>query len=60
MPVLLGYTGLTDNLRLKYIDDSKPLWDNSSEELRYTSIGSVIGTHAGPGAIAVAFFKKNA
>ena len=60
MPVLLGYTGLTDNLLLKYIDDSKPLWDNSSEELRYTSIGSVIGTHAGPGAIAVAFFKKNA
>ncbi|MCR5518341.1 MAG: DegV family protein [Lachnospiraceae bacterium] len=60
MPVLLGYTGLTDNLLLKYIDDSKPLWDNSSEGLRYTSIGSVIGTHAGPGAIAVAFFKKNA
>ncbi|HAZ91726.1 MAG TPA: DegV family protein [Eubacterium sp.] len=60
MPVLLGYTGLTDNLLLKYIDDSKPLWDNSSDELRYTSIGSVIGTHAGPGAIAVAFFKKNA
>jgi len=60
MPVLLGYTGLTDNLLLKYIDDSKPLWDNSSEELRYTSIGSVIGTHAGPGAIAVAFFKNNA
>ena len=25
---------------------------------RYTTIGSVIGTHAGPGAVAVAFFKS--
>ena len=26
--------------------------------LNYTAIGSVIGTHAGPGAIAAAFFKN--
>ena len=29
-----------------------------AERLRYTCVGSVIGTHAGPGAVAVAFFKK--
>ena len=26
--------------------------------MRYTTIGSVIGTHAGPGAVVVAFFKN--
>ena len=57
-PVLLGYSGLTDNLLLKYIEDSKGLWEDRAENLRYTSIGSVIGTHVGPGAVAVAFFKN--
>lgn len=57
-PVLLGYTGITDSLLLKYIEDSKHIWENNLEEVHYTTIGSVIGTHAGPGAVAVAFFKK--
>ena len=58
-PVLMGYTGLSDALLVKYIEDSKHLWENGLEEVRYTSLGSVIGTHAGPGAVAVAFFKNN-
>lgn len=57
-PVLLGYTGLTDVYLKKYIKDSAALWENSREELEYTMIGSVVGTHAGPGAIAAAFFAK--
>ena len=57
-PVLLGFTGLSDALLLKYIEDSKYLWEQGLKEIRYTAIGSVIGTHAGPGAIAAAFFKK--
>lgn len=57
-PVLLGYTGLTDALLCKYIEDSKHIWDGNLEDVHYTTIGSVIGTHAGPGAVAVAFFKK--
>lgn len=57
-PVLLGYTGISNALLMKYIDDSKHIWENNLEQVRYTTIGSVIGTHAGPGAVAVAFFKK--
>ncbi len=57
-PALLGYTGLSDALLKKYIEDSRPLWENNLDEVRYATIGSVIGTHAGPGAVAVAFFKK--
>ena len=56
-PVLLGYTGLSDALLLKYMEDSRHIWAQSLETVRYTTIGSVIGTHAGPGAVAVAFFK---
>ena len=58
MPVLLGYTGLSDAMLLKYVKDSKNLWEGGLDEVRYTTIGSVIGTHAGPGAVAVAFFKN--
>ena len=58
MPLLLGYTGLSDAMLLKYIEDSKHIWEGNVDEVRYTSIGSVIGTHAGPGAVAVAFFKN--
>lgn len=58
-PVLLGYTGLSDMLLDKYIEDSKSLWAHTKSELNRTVIGSTIGTHVGPGAVAVAFFKKN-
>lgn len=57
-PLLLGYTGLSDILLQKYVEDSKALWENATDKLEFVTIGSVVGTHAGPGAIAVAFFKK--
>ncbi|WP_337405730.1 DegV family protein [Suilimivivens sp.] len=56
-PILLGYTGLDDTLLQKYIEDSKALWEEGISSLETTMIGSVIGTHAGPGAVAVAFFS---
>lgn len=57
-PVLLGYSGISDALLQKYIEDSRHIWEGNLQEVRYTSVGSVIGTHAGPGAVVVAFFKK--
>ena len=57
-PVLLGYSGLSDALLLKYIEDSRHIWEGHLRELRYTTVGSVIGTHLGPGAVVVAFFKN--
>lgn len=58
-PILLGFSGLSDVILKKYIEDSKFLWECGTDNLRCTEIGSVIGTHAGPGAIGVAFFKKD-
>lgn len=57
-PIRLGYTGLSDIILQKYIDDSKAIWKGHSESLVISHIGSTIGTHIGPGAIAVAFFEK--
>lgn len=57
-PVLLGYSGLSDALLQKYIADSARFWEGKVENLQTTQIGSVIGTHAGPGAIVATFFKK--
>lgn len=57
-PVLLGYSGISDALLQKYIEDSRHLWEGNLDEVRYTTVGSVIGTHAGPGAVVVAFFKN--
>lgn len=54
-PLLLGYTGLSDALLQKYIVDSAALWQGKVEQLPVSIVGSVVGTHAGPGAVAVAF-----
>ena len=56
-PLLLGYTGLSDALLRKYIADSAELWQGNVENLPVQIVGSVVGTHAGPGAVAVAFFS---
>ncbi|MBQ7895072.1 MAG: DegV family protein [Oscillospiraceae bacterium] len=57
-PILLGYTGISDALLQKYIVDSEHIWKGNTDKLSFCQIGSVIGTHAGPGAVAVAFFRK--
>lgn len=57
-PFCLGYTGLSDALLQKYIEDSKALFAEHTNELPICSIGATIGTHVGPNAIAVAFFDK--
>lgn len=56
MPYCLGYTGLDDTLLQKYITDSSALWEGKTDHLPISTIGSTIGTHAGPGATAVSYF----
>ena len=57
-PVLLGYSGTDSTMLRRYIDDFSTLWAGHVE-LNIAEIGSVVGTHAGPGAIAAAFFANN-
>ncbi len=59
LPVLLGYTGLNSALLDKYVEDSRGLWAEEIDAIPKTLLCSIIGTHVGPGAVAVAFFRKN-
>lgn len=55
-PVLFGYTGLNDELLQKYLEESIEFWGGKSYPA--TIVGSTVGVHAGPGAVAVAYFAK--
>lgn len=55
-PYGVGYSGLSDILLKKYIEDSKDIY--GEREIEITNVGSTIGTHVGPGCIAVAFFRN--
>lgn len=59
MPYATAYSGLDESLLQKYLEDSGHLWRDSVQSVPVYQIGSTIGAHAGPGAIAVAFFGKN-
>ena len=60
MPVLIGYSGLSDKLLRKYLDDNRSIWEDkvAEEDLPICSVGATIGTHVGPGGIALAFFRR--
>lgn len=55
MPIMLGYTGTDDMLLRQYLTDSGKFW---GQNVPVSLVCGVVGTHAGPGAVAVAFFTK--
>lgn len=56
MPMMLGYTGVDDHVLRGYLESSKELWQGRIQSLRTSLVGIAVGTHAGPDAMAVAFF----
>ena len=59
MPVALGYSGLSDKLLHKYLEDNRDVWEGhiDKDNLPVYLVGATVGTHVGPGAIALAFFS---
>lgn len=57
-PFCLAYSGLSDILLQKYIADSSELWQGKAAQLPIATVGCAIGTHVGPGVVAVAFFEN--
>lgn len=53
-PCMLGFTGTDDDLLVKYRAQSN-VWTG---DVPSTVVSGVVGTHVGPGAVAVAFFSK--
>ncbi|MCR4991176.1 MAG: DegV family protein [Lachnospiraceae bacterium] len=58
LPFELAYSGNDRGLLDQYIQNSKDLYSTYDKELPIARIGSTIGTHAGPGTVGLAFFKK--
>ncbi len=59
MPACLAYSGFSDEVLKKYVEDSKALYEGHEDKLQYAVVGATIGTYAGPGAIALAYFEKD-
>lgn len=55
-PALVGYTGTSDELLKKYMADSQEMWHG--KEIDTTLLSGIVGTHAGPNAVVVSFFKE--
>lgn len=59
MPYGCVYSGLDSTVLDKYISDCSHIWKEHTQAVPRRMIGATIGTHIGPGAIAVAFSKIN-
>ena len=58
-PLCLAYSGHSKAVLDKYIEDSSSIYEKYTSAggiLPISTVGSTIGTHVGPGAIALAFF----
>lgn len=58
LPYKVAYAGLSDSMMKKYLKDSQDLYAADISDVPVGMIGATIGTHIGPGAVAVAFFKN--
>ncbi|WP_029322440.1 DegV family protein [Butyrivibrio sp. AE3004] len=62
-PICLAYSGLSDIMLKKYLEDSKHLYEGKLakdiSEIPVAHVGATIGTYAGPGAIAIAYFHNS-
>lgn len=57
-PYVAGYAGIDRSNLLQYIEDNQNLISDAPHPIGIVQIGSAVGTHCGPGAILVTFFKK--
>ena len=57
-PFIIGYTGGEDSLMQTYIKENVDIWGGDAAKINTAQLGSVVGTHAGPGAVAVGYFVK--
>lgn len=58
-PFIIGYTGENSRLMQEYIADNLDFWGGDMDKIHTAQLGSVVGTHGGPGAVAVGYFIKN-
>jgi len=58
-PFIFAYSGFSDDALRKYLADCGPIYGlESVDDSRIVKVGAAIGTYAGPGAFAFAYFEK--
>lgn len=57
LPVLAAYTGDNKEPLNEYLESGADIWADA-KEIPDCLVGSTVGSHAGPGAVAIAFFVK--
>ena len=58
MPHCLGFTGFSDEVLTKYVEDYAPMYKDRLKDIKVVPVGATVGTYAGPGAVAFAFFNN--
>lgn len=58
MPYCLGYTGFSGEVLTKYVEDHASRYKEAIRDIPVIPVGATVGTYAGPGAVALAFFNK--
>lgn len=58
MPYGVVWSGFDDTLMRKYVNDSAHIWQEQVDNIPSYMLGATIGTHVGPGVVAVGFFEK--
>ena len=56
--IAVGYSGASRSGLQKYLDGNKEIIATLPHNPDIVQIGSAVGTHAGPGAVLVTFFRK--
>lgn len=57
-PNCVMYSGRDKSNLDKFVNENSDIWNGDISKLDMYIIGSTIGTHVGPGAVGIAFFKK--
>lgn len=56
MPFAVAWSGTDPLPAQRYLEESRALWQHAAAAVPLVRIGSTIGAHVGPGAVAAAFF----
>ena len=58
LPFGVTWSGFDDTVCKKYVSDSSHLWKEYVDSIPSYPLGGTIGTHVGPGVVAVAYFEN--
>ncbi|MEE3487160.1 MAG: DegV family protein [Bulleidia sp.] len=59
MPVSTSYSGHSDYNLQNWIKSHGDILEGHEAEIHESQMGSVVGTHCGPGVVGIAYFSKN-